>query len=91
MDYPYNIRGYDTNPRSPFYDDGGYDLFIDSRISDLMDDTSKISPDYFDEEEIAELSASAALAATLIGEIFSVAASRQAEDEWAARNNITAQ
>ncbi len=35
--YPDNIRGHDGNPRSPFYDDGGLDLFIDTRMCELIE------------------------------------------------------
>lgn len=36
-DYPDNMRQYDNNPRSPYFDDGGRDLFVDARMCELIE------------------------------------------------------
>jgi len=35
--YPDNMRQYDNNPRSPYFDDSGRDLFIDARMCELIE------------------------------------------------------
>ncbi len=40
--YPDNIHSHDRNPRSPFYDDGGLDLFIDTRMCELIERGMKV-------------------------------------------------
>ena len=41
--YPDDIRQYDNDPRSPFYDDRGYESFIESRVNELLDDVSELT------------------------------------------------
>ena len=40
--YPDDIRQYDSDPRSPFYDDKGYEAFYESRVAELLEDITEI-------------------------------------------------
>ncbi len=43
--YPDDIHQYDSDPRSPFYDDGGKEDWIDNRRAELLDDPSELPVD----------------------------------------------
>lgn len=51
--YPDDIRKYDNDPRSPFFDDGGYDVWVDDRMGELLEDMSEL--DDIEEDVIAEI------------------------------------
>jgi len=38
--YPPDIRQYDNDSRSPFYNDGGYDAFVEEKTNEYNDDCS---------------------------------------------------
>ena len=40
--YPDDIHQYDSDPRSPFYDDKGYEAFYESRVAELLKDVTEI-------------------------------------------------
>ena len=44
--YPDDIRQYDHDPRSPFYDDGGYEAFYESRVDELLEDITELTIDH---------------------------------------------
>ncbi len=55
--YPDNIRQFDNDPRSPFYDDGGEELWVERRADELeknigelneafLEDTGEAMPDF---------------------------------------------
>ena len=87
--YPDDIRQYDHDPRSPFYDDGGYELFIESRVDELMEDITEL--DNIDNDAIAEIiidkwqEGSAKNKCELLNSLdtyFNNLAEKQAEKEW---------
>ena len=41
--YPDDIHQYDNDPRSPFYDDGGYENFVEEKTNEYNDDCSGCS------------------------------------------------
>ena len=41
--YPDDIHQYDDDPRSPFYDDRGYESFFESRVNELLDDITELT------------------------------------------------
>ena len=51
--YPDDIRQYDHDPRSPFYDDDGYELFTESRVEELLKDITEL--DNIDHDAILEI------------------------------------
>ena len=44
--YPDDIRQYDNDPRSPFYDDKGYEAFFESRVDELLEDITELTIDH---------------------------------------------
>ena len=51
--YPDDIHQYDHDPRSPFYDDKGYESFIETRVEELLADISELM--MVEGEDIAEI------------------------------------
>ena len=40
--YPDDILNYSDDPRSPFYDDSGYEAFYESRVNELLEDVTEL-------------------------------------------------
>ena len=43
--YPDDIHQYDNDPRSPFYDDGGYEVALDEKIKEFLENPDDIEVD----------------------------------------------
>lgn len=87
--YPDDIRQYDNDPRSPFYDDSKHEAFVDSRKSELLDDVSELGD--VEVEAIGEIvmdswgNGKAGDKAGLLNALdkyFDNLADKQAEKEW---------
>ena len=87
--FPDDIRQYDNDPRSPFYDDRGYELFFDSRVEELLKDITELTD--VDHDAITEiifdqwLDGSAANKTEMLNRLdtyFNSLAEKQADKEW---------
>ncbi len=50
---PEDIRNFDQDPRSPYYDDGGQEAWCDQRYDELLKDVSEI--DCLDPDVVSEI------------------------------------
>ena len=87
--YPDDIHQYDNDPRSPFYDDRGYELFFESRKQELIDDVSELGD--VEVEDIGEIvmdswgsgkAGDKAGLLTALDNYFSDLAEKQTNKEW---------
>ena len=87
--YPDDIRQYDHDPRSPFYDDKGYELFFESRVDELLKDVTELTD--VDHDAITEIifdqwkdgkPANKTAMLNMLDKYFNGLAEKQADKEW---------
>ena len=86
--YPDGIHSSDSDPRSPFYDDGGYELFFESRVDELLEDVTELNINHgavleivFDQWQDGSAGNKTALIIRLDA-YFKDLAEKQADKEW---------
>lgn len=85
MNYPDNIRQYDHDPRSPFYDDSKHEEFIEHREKQLMDDVlqlNNVDIEHISEIIMEEWNFDNVEMLDTLDDYFRSLAEKQAESEW---------
>lgn len=86
--YPDDIRSYDNDSRSPFYNDRGEEKWCENRYTELLEDINELELDgdellevvyknYDDKADPDKIKLLAAIVTYIEGQ-----AGRQADDEW---------
>ena len=87
--FPDDIRQYDNDPRSPFYNDGGKEVFIETRSAELLSDVTEL--DMVENSDIGEIvmdswgngkAGDKASMLSALDKYFEKLAETQTESEW---------